>query len=223
MRPTAAPMDNLQGTTRKGVNLVLSAPSGAGKSTLVSRLRAEFPGFAYSISCTTRAPRGGEQDGVHYHFLSRETFITRRDAGYFAEWAEVHGNYYGTPKGPVEAMLARGQDILFDIDVQGALQLKAVFPEALYVFILPPSREVLERRLRGRGTDAEDVIERRMKNALGELKEAEHFAYHIVNDDIEEAADELRAIYVAGRARAICRPGLVSGLLAQWESADASA
>lgn len=219
MRPTDAPLDNLQGTSRKGLCLVLSAPSGAGKSTLVSRLRAEFPGFAYSISCTTRAPRGGEQDGVHYHFLPRETFIARRDAGYFAEWAEVHGNFYGTPKGPVEDKLAHGQDMLFDIDVQGALQLKEVFPQALYVFILPPSREVLERRLRGRGTDSEEVIERRMRNALGELMQARHFEYHIVNDDLEEAADELRAVYVAGRARAICRPGVVEGLLAQWESA----
>ena len=219
MRPTDAPLDNLQGTTRKGLCLVLSAPSGAGKSTLVSRLRAEFPGFAYSISCTTRAPRGAEEDGVHYHFLSRETFIKRRDEGYFAEWAEVHGNFYGTPKGPVEDKLSRGQDMLFDIDVQGALQLKAVFPQALYVFILPPSKEVLERRLRGRGTDSEEAIAKRMKNALGELEQAAHFDYHIVNDDIEEAADELRAVYVAGRARAICRPGLVPGLLAQWERA----
>jgi guanylate kinase len=219
MRPTDAPLDNLQGTTRKGLCLVLSAPSGAGKSTLVSRLRAEFPGFAYSISCTTRAPRGAEQDGVHYHFLSREKFLAKRDAGYFAEWAEVHGNFYGTPKAPVEEKLARGHDMLFDIDVQGALQLKAVFPQALYVFILPPSKEVLERRLRGRGTDSEEVIARRMTNALGELEQAKYFDYHIVNDDIEEAADELRAVYVAGRARAICRPGLISGLLAQWEQA----
>lgn len=218
MRPTDAPLDNLHGG-RKGQCLVLSAPSGAGKSTLVARLRAEFPGFAYSISCTTRAPRQGEEDGVHYHFLTRETFISRRDAGYFAEWAEVHGNFYGTPKGPVEEMLCKGQDILFDIDVQGAMQLKRVFPQALYVFILPPTREVLEQRLRGRGTDAEDVIAKRLKNALGELKEAANFDYLIINDDLEEAADELRAVYVAGRARAVCRPGLLPGLLAQWESA----
>ncbi|OIO05630.1 MAG: guanylate kinase [Desulfovibrionaceae bacterium CG1_02_65_16] len=219
MRPTDAPLDNLQGATRKGLCLVLSAPSGAGKSTLVARLRAEFPGFAYSISCTTRAPRGAEENGVHYHFLTREDFLAKRGAGYFAEWAEVHGNFYGTPKAPVEDKLSRGQDMLFDIDVQGALQLKAVFPQALYVFILPPSKEVLERRLRGRGTDSEEAIAKRMKNALGELNQAGHFDYHIVNDDIEEAADELRAVYVAGRARAICRPGLVPGLLAQWERA----
>ena len=218
MRPTDAPLDNLHGG-RKGQCLVLSAPSGAGKSTLVARLRAEFPGFAYSISCTTRAPRQGEEDGVHYHFLTRDSFLAKREAGFFAEWAEVHGNFYGTPKGPVEEMLGKGQDILFDIDVQGAMQLKRVFPQALYVFILPPTREVLEKRLRGRGTDAEDVIAKRLKNALGELKEAANFDYLIINDDLEEAADELRAVYVAGRARAVCRPGLLPGLLAQWESA----
>ncbi len=218
MRPTDAPLDNLHGG-RKGQCLVLSAPSGAGKSTLVARLRAEFPGFAYSISCTTRAPRQGEEDGVHYHFLTRDAFLAKREAGFFAEWAEVHGNFYGTPKGPVEEMLGKGQDILFDIDVQGAMQLKRVFPQALYVFILPPTREVLEQRLRGRGTDAEDVIAKRLKNALGELKEAANFDYLIINDDLEEAADELRAVYVAGRARAVCRPGLLPGLLAQWEGA----
>lgn len=218
MRPTDAPLDNLHGG-RKGQCLVLSAPSGAGKSTLVARLRAEFPGFAYSISCTTRAPRQGEEDGVHYHFLTRDSFLAKREAGFFAEWAEVHGNFYGTPKGPVEEMLGKGQDILFDIDVQGAMQLKRVFPQALYVFILPPTREVLEKRLRGRGTDAEDVIAKRLANALGELKEAANFDYLIINDDLEEAADELRAVYVAGRARAVCRPGLLPGLLAQWESA----
>lgn len=217
MRPADAPMDNLFGTTRLGLCLVLSAPSGAGKSTLVGRLRAEFPGFAYSISCTTRDPRPGEENGVHYHFLTRKEFLSRRDAGYFAEWAEVHGNLYGTPKAPVEALLKAGKDVLFDIDVQGAMQLKEFFPQALYVFILPPSREVLESRLRGRGTDAPEVIEKRMTNALGELKMAGHFDYLIVNDDLEEAADELRAVYVAGRARSVSRPGLVSGLLAQWE------
>jgi guanylate kinase len=216
MRPSDAPLDNLLGATRVGLCLVLSAPSGAGKSTLVGRLRAEFPGFAYSISCTTRAPRSGEEDGVHYHFLTREQFLHKREQGFFAEWAEVHGNFYGTPKGPVEKRLKDGHDVLFDIDVQGAMQLKQVFPQALYVFILPPSREVLEARLRGRGTDAEEVIAKRMKNALGELQMAGRFDYLIVNDDLEEAADELRAVYMAGRARAINRPGLVDGMLAQW-------
>jgi len=207
---------SLTKTRRLGLCLVISAPSGAGKSTLVERLRAEFPDFAYSVSCTTRAPRGGEKDGADYHFLTREEFAARREAGYFAEWAEVHGNLYGTPKAPVQEHLASGRDVLFDIDVQGALQVKRVFPQGLFVFILPPSRLELERRLRGRGTDSEETIARRLDNALGELRQAGQFDFLIVNNDLDKAADELRAVYLAGRVRAANRPGLLDALLAQW-------
>jgi len=213
----ASSANSIENTRRLGLCLVISAPSGAGKSTLVERLRAEFPHFAYSISCTTRAPRGQEQDGVDYHFLTREEFIARRDTGYFAEWAEVHGNLYGTPKAPVEEHLAGGRDVLFDIDVQGALQVKEVFPQGLFVFIQPPSRQELERRLRGRGTDSDEAIAKRLGNALGELRQSGKFDYLIVNDDLDTAADELRAIYVAGRTRTVNRPGLLDALLAQWE------
>lgn len=136
---------------RLGIALVISAPSGTGKTTLIKRLRKEFPNFGYSISCTTRAPREGEVDGKDYHFLSRERFVELRDQGHFAEWAEVHGNFYGTPLPPVREMLAKGQDILFDIDVQGAAQLRKNMPDARFLFILPPSMEELERRLHGRG------------------------------------------------------------------------
>lgn len=216
MAATDAP--NILNTRRLGLCLVISAPSGAGKSTLVGSLRRQFQHFAYSVSCTTREPRGGEKDGVHYHFISREEFVSRRDSGGFAEWAEVHGNLYGTPKGPVQKHLLAGRDVLFDIDVQGALQLKGVFPQGLFVFILPPSREELERRLRGRGTDTAEVIARRLGNALGELKQAGQFDYLIVNDDLDTVADELRAVYVAGRARTENRPGLLDALLAQWEA-----
>ena len=209
---------SIENTRRLGLCLVISAPSGAGKSTLVERLRAEFPHFAYSISCTTRAPRGEEKNGVDYHFLTREEFLTRRDAGYFAEWAEVHGNLYGTPKGPVEEHLQSGRDVLFDIDVQGALQVKSVFPQGLFVFIQPPSRQELERRLRGRGTDSDEAIAKRLGNALGELKQSGKFDYLIVNDDLDAAADELRALDVAGRTRPVNRPGLLEALLAQWEA-----
>ena len=131
---------------RRGLPLVICAPSGAGKSTLVGRLTAEFP-MEFSISCTTRKPRGSEKDGVDYIFLDRETFIDRRGLGYFAEWAEVHGNFYGTPLKPVQDRLAQGKDMLFDIDVQGAAQLSLSLPEARFVFILPPSLEELERRI----------------------------------------------------------------------------
>ncbi|PKN09174.1 MAG: guanylate kinase [Deltaproteobacteria bacterium HGW-Deltaproteobacteria-8] len=214
----ATSANSTENTRRLGLCLVISAPSGAGKSTLVERLRAEFPHFAYSISCTTRAPRGEEKDGVDYHFLTRDDFVSRREAGHFAEWAEVHGNLYGTPKAPVEEHLAGGRDVLFDIDVQGALQVKGVLPQGLFVFIQPPSRQELERRLRGRGTDSDEAIAKRLGNALGELRQAGRFDYIIVNDDLDTAADELRAVYVAGRTRTVNRPGLLDALLAQWEA-----
>ena len=171
---------------RLGIALVISAPSGTGKTTLIKRLRKEFPTFGYSVSCTTRAPRDGEVDGRDYHFLSRERFVELRDQGHFAEWAEVHGNFYGTPLPPVREMLAKGQDILFDIDVQGAAQLRKNMPDARFLFILPPSVEELERRLRGRGLDSEEVILRRLANARAEMQEAPHYDALIVNDDLEE-------------------------------------
>lgn len=202
---------------RTGIVLVLSAPSGAGKSTLVRRLRQEFPGIAYSVSYTTRAPRGQEQDGIDYHFVDRGRFLAMREAGQFAEWAEVHGNFYGTAKKPVQDLLAQGRDVLFDIDVQGAAQLRKAFPAAVLVFILPPSKAELERRLRGRGTDAPEVIARRLKNARDEIAAARDFDFLIRNDDLERACDELRAAYLAARLRPGQRPGLVAGLLGQWE------
>ncbi|WP_302608427.1 guanylate kinase, partial [uncultured Desulfovibrio sp.] len=134
---------------REGIALVLSAPSGTGKTTLIKRLLAEFPHFGYSVSCTTRQPRQGEEHGKDYFFLSREEFERRRAEQAFAEWAEVHGNFYGTPLAPVKEMLHQGQDVLFDIDVQGAAQLRLTLEEAAFVFILPPSMAELERRLRG--------------------------------------------------------------------------
>jgi guanylate kinase len=203
---------------RHGIVFVLSAPSGAGKSTLVARLRQEFPEIAYSVSYTTRAPRGQEQDGTDYHFVSRERFLAMREAGEFAEWAEVHGNFYGTAKGPVLDLLAQGRDVLFDIDVQGAAQLRKAFPAAVLVFILPPSLAELERRLRGRGTDAAEVIAKRLANARAEVAAAADFDYLVVNDDLERACDELRAVYLAGRLRPAQRPGLLKSLLAQWEA-----
>ena len=199
---------------RQGIALVLSAPSGAGKTTLVRRLRAEFPAIGYSVSCTTRAPRAGEVDGRDYTFLSRPDFERRRAAGEFAEWAEVHGNLYGTPLAPVEAMLAQGRDALFDIDVQGAAQLKLNLEAATFVFILPPSLEELERRLRLRGQDDEEVIERRLANARRELREAAWYDALVVNDDLDGAYDRLRAAYLAATLAPARNPRLVDALLA---------
>ena len=195
-----------------GILVVFSGPSGAGKGTILKRYFEDDPPAVLSVSATTRAPRPGEVDGKDYHFLSRERFVELRDQGHFAEWAEVHGNFYGTPLPPVREMLAKGQDILFDIDVQGAAQLRKNMPDARFLFILPPSMEELERRLRGRGLDSEEVILRRLANARAEMQEAPHYDALIVNDDLDTAYDHLRAAYLAATLAPHCRPGLVEAL-----------
>ncbi|MFT4301225.1 MAG: guanylate kinase [Desulfovibrio sp.] len=198
---------------RKGIALVISAPSGAGKTTLVQRLLREFPQFGYSISCTTRQPRQGEVDGKDYVFLSREEFEQRRAQGYFAEWAEVHGNLYGTPLAPVKDSLQRGQDVLFDIDVQGAAQLKLSLAEAVFIFILPPSMTELEHRLRSRALDDEATIERRMSNARQEMLESRWYDALVINDDLDTAYDALRSVFVAASLAPFRSPDLPEKLL----------
>lgn len=200
---------------RNGVVLVICAASGTGKTTLVKRLLEEFPRFAYSISCTTRPPREGEVDGKDYHFLSRENFCAHREQGYFAEWAEVYGNLYGTPLPPVLEMLKQGKDVLFEIDVQGAAQLRLTLPQSNCVFILPPSLEELERRLRMRASDDEATICRRLDNASLEIREAHWFDTWIVNDDLEQAYDHLRATYIAATLKPPLRPLLLRTLVAR--------
>lgn len=202
---------------RQGFVLVICAPSGTGKSTLISRLRNEFKDFGFSISYTTRAPRGQEQDGREYHFVSRDRFVAMRSKGEFAEWAEVHGNFYGTAVKPVREMLDNGRDMLFDIDVQGAMQLRKSFPDGLFVFLLPPSREELEKRLRGRGTDSDESIAKRLGNARGELEQAGSFDYWIVNDDLDAAYEQLRAVYMAACTRPEINAEFVTGLLKEWD------
>lgn len=200
---------------REGIALVLSAPSGTGKTTLIKRLLAEFPHFGYSISCTTRQPRQGEEHGKDYFFLSREEFERRRAEQAFAEWAEVHGNFYGTPLAPVKEMLHQGQDVLFDIDVQGAAQLRLTLEEAAFVFILPPSMAELERRLRGRGLDDEATIQRRLTNARQEMLEARWYDALVVNDALDAAYDALRAVYLAAALTPGRNPRLVEELLSR--------
>jgi len=180
------------GPTR-GVMLLVSGPSGSGKSSICRRL-LEDERVVFSISATTRAPRQGEVDGRHYQFLSPERFTSLRDEGAFIESAEVHGNMYGTLRAPMEAALAAGKVYLVEIDVQGALQLKALGVEGLYVFIAPPDLEELERRLVGRATDAPDVIERRMAKAAGEMAERDKYDHVVVNDDYELALAEVRQL-----------------------------
>jgi len=192
---------------------VISAPSGAGKSTLVRRLLQEYPEFSFSVSCTTRAPREGEQDGREYHFLSRQRFEELIREGYFAEWAEVHGNLYGTPLQSVEAILHRGGHIVFDIDVQGAEQLRSTLSSGAFVFILPPSEQELRKRLTGRGSDADSTIARRLEDARKELEHATHFDYWIVNDDLDRAFGDLGSVYRAETCRSWRNPRLYQRLV----------
>lgn len=182
---------------RKGIALVLSAPSGSGKSTLCKMLRNEFSTFGYSVSCTTRPMRSGEKEGQDYFFVSEADFEKMRSAGEFAEWAKVHGNLYGTPLDPIRSMLRNGMDALFDIDVQGAAQLKATLPDATFVFILPPSMNELEHRLRERNLDSDESIRLRLKNAVTEIREAFWYDALIVNDRLEDAYASLRAVYMS--------------------------
>lgn len=174
---------------------VLSGPSGSGKSTLASRaLAALVPGVRLSVSATTRSPRPGERDGVDYYFLSHEEFTARRDEGQFLEWAEVHGRLYGTPAAPVLESLRAGQSVLLEIDVQGALQVAAKFPEAILIFVDVPSMEILESRLRGRGTDDEATVQRRLEAARAELELAARYHFRVVNDDLDRAVDRLTTL-----------------------------
>jgi guanylate kinase len=204
---------------RSGVALVICAPSGTGKTTLVKRLVLEFPRFAFSVSCTTRLPRSGETQGQDYDFLSREEFLRRREAGYFAEWALVHDNFYGTPLEPTKALLASGRDVLFDIDVQGASQLRRTIPGAWLIFILPPSRSELIRRLQGRQTETPESLQKRLLIAGQEICQAHWFNLWIVNDDLERAWQELRAAYIAATLSPVCQVGLLDGLLKDWRPA----
>ena len=181
-------------TPRRGRLVVLSAPSGAGKTTLVRALVAAHPDLRFSISYTTRAARPGEEDGRDYFFVDEPRFLAMIEAGEFLEHALVFGNCYGTSRGQVDGLLARGHDVLLEIDWQGARQIRANAPGCYTVFILPPSLAELERRLRGRGTDAEEVIQRRLAQARDDMEHWDEFDHVIINDQIEEAAARLAAI-----------------------------
>lgn len=180
---------------------IVAAPSGAGKTTLVSELLARDPLIQLSVSHTTRPPRPGETNGRDYHFVDVPTFLAMRDRGDFLESAEVHGNHYGTSRRWLEQQLACGRDVLLEIDWQGARQVRALFPAAIGVFVLPPSFEELERRLRGRGQDGAEVIERRLKNAREEIRHVAEFEYVVINNKLHEALNDLLAVVRAAHLR----------------------
>ncbi len=189
-------------TPRRGVLLIVASPSGAGKTSLCRRLMADHGGLELSISMTTRPIRPGEVDGRDYNFVSHEEFQRLVDQDAFLEWADVHGQRYGSPRGPIDRALAEGRAVLFDIDWQGAAQVAEKCPEdAVRVFILPPSLEELRRRLITRSQDAPEVIERRIKNAKGEIEHCDVFDYVFVNDDFDRSYAELAHIYHAERSR----------------------
>ncbi|NWG72436.1 MAG: guanylate kinase [Parvularculaceae bacterium] len=196
---------------RRGVMLILSSPSGAGKTTLAERILAKDDHVFLSISATTRPPRPGEVHGKDYYFVSQEEFFRMRDAGQFLEWAFVFGNYYATPRADVFAMLLKGEDVLFDIDWQGAQQLDAVAGgDVVKVFILPPSRAELERRLRNRAQDPEEVVRARMAKADAEMSHWAEYDYVIVNYDLDESEEMIRSILMAERLRRRRQTGLAS-------------
>jgi len=186
---------------RRGILFILSAPSGAGKTTLSRQILHSVPDLRMSISYTTRPPRAGEVSGQDYHFITEDRFLSLRTAGAFAEWAQVHGFLYGTARAPIDEALDGGYDALLDIDVQGARQIKANYAEAVSIFVLPPSWKELEWRLCQRATDAGDVITRRLQRAREETGELFSYDYWLVNDQMEHAADLLRGIVMAERAR----------------------
>ena len=195
--------------------LILSSPSGAGKTTLTRMIQQRFPELRFTVSHTTRAPRSNEIDGVHYHFTDHESFREKVRGGSFLEWAEVHGNYYGTS---LTEIIRAEQDpkcagIIFDIDFQGARQIRARIPDVVPIFILPPSMAELERRLRGRGSESEEAIARRFSGAKREISNYALFDYLVVNDQIERAFETLSSIIVAERSRRSRRAGLAESLL----------
>ncbi len=180
---------------------IISAPSGSGKSTLVHRLLASDPGLLFSISYTTRPPRPTETNGVDYNFISRKDFEVRLARGEFLEYAEVFGNYYGTNRETFELAIHHGKDLVLDIDVQGARQLKVAIPEAISIFVLPPSRDILEQRLRSRSQDSEEVIQRRLRGAAEEVRNYSQYDYVLINRDLDEASARLASIVEAERLR----------------------
>jgi guanylate kinase len=196
---------------------IISAPSGSGKSTLVNRLFEEVPGLRFSVSYTTRAPRGLERDGQDYRFISREEFEARIARGEFLEYACVFGNYYGTHVGELEAAAAEGKDLVLDIDVQGAAQLKDKLPDAVTIFVLAPSRQILEKRLRARSEDPDSVIVRRLSDAASEIGNYDRYDYVVINDDLSRSVETLAGIVRAERARRTRIEDQIRPILATFE------
>jgi guanylate kinase len=209
----AVPAHPLDAKITSGILFVLSGPSGVGKGTLCDRLITVSPELVYSVSATTRTPRSGEKDGIHYFFKTREQFQAMIQSNELLEWAEYVGNYYGTPKSFVFETLQQGQDVILEIEVQGALQVKQQFPEAILLFVLPPSLEELQQRIINRGTDSENTIRKRMKVAAEELKLMNMYDYAVVNDDLNSACMQIKSIVTAEHSKAFRLSNVVNSWL----------
>lgn len=193
-----------------GLLVVISGPSGAGKGTICSRLKEEFKDLKVSVSATTRKPREGEEEGTSYFFINEEDFIKRINNDEFLEYAKVYGNYYGTPKNEVFKQLEEGNDIILEIDIQGALQVKKNYPKGVFIFILPPSLSELNKRIENRGTDSKDVIMKRMQCAYDELNYAFEYDYVVVNDEVEAAVEKIKHIIFAEKNRAVRKKAVIN-------------
>ena len=197
---------------QRGQIFVITAPSGTGKTTIIRAVRENVSGIGYSVSHTARKPRDGEVEGKHYHFVTRKDFEKMIDVHHFVEWAQVYGHLYGTSYSSMESELSSGEDLLLDLDIQGAEAIKRHFPESLSIFILPPSMEVLGERLRGRATNDKDNVDLRMKKAAEEIRRCGEYDFIVVNDDLVQTAREIEAIILSQRARAKRRYPLIQDI-----------
>ena len=207
--------------TATGQLFIVSAPSGVGKSTIIRKVSEDCPKLRFSVSCTTRRKRPGEVDGKDYHFLSREEFLNGISSGRFLEWAEVHGEFYGTDQHPVEQWLRAANNVILDIDVQGARLVRCSYPSALTIFILPPSMHALEERLRSRATETEDQLATRVAAARREFLECPWYDYVIINDNLQEAVDDMKAILLACKSSRLAQAARLKAFLVSLTHPDA--
>ncbi len=203
---------------KNGLLVVISAPSGGGKGTIIKELFARDPNLRFSVSATTRQPRPGEEDGKQYYFITRETFEEMISEGKMLEYAEYVGNYYGTPRGPVEEWIGDGRDVILEIEVKGGRQVKKLMPECVSIFIAPPSMEILGERLRGRGTEEEAAVQKRLETAKGELAHMGDYDYVVINDRLEDAVEDVLAILRAEKLTYSRNSGLEERVLNNAET-----
>jgi guanylate kinase len=194
-----------------GLLIILSGPSGAGKGTLCQELLRQMPNLRYSVSSTTRYPRPGEVEGIHYYFRPRQEFEAMLARDELLEWAEFCDNYYGTPRFAVEQAIQEGLDVILEIEIQGALQIKKRFPQGVFTFIVPPSLDVLSERIHKRGTESEEVIQKRLATAIQELEYVSEYDYVVINDEVPLAVDKLKSILVAEKCRVKRKPFVFKG------------